>query len=101
MDMMNILKLDSTMPTFKEIVAKPLTAIVPINGAAVCLVVSKIMCNATKETFDNVMLYIERLPKEAQALFAMSVMSSKSPQRMEAVKNKPFTQWCVLNGYLF
>lgn len=101
MDMMNILKLDNTMPTFKEIVAKPLTAIVPTNGASVCLVVSKIMCNATKETFDNVMVYIERLPKEAQALFAMSVMSSKSPQRLEVVKNKPFTQWCVKNGWMF
>lgn len=101
MDMMNILKLDNTLPTYRDIIDTPLEALVPTNGASVCLVVSKILHNVNKESFDNVMTYINRLPKEAQALFAMSVMSGKSPKRDIAVRNKSFTNWCVLHGHYF
>ena len=101
MDMMNILKLDNTMPAWSEIINKPDTTIVPPNGAAICLVVSKALMNVTGETFVFWMQYMARLPKEAQALFAMSVMSANSPKRSIAVTDRMFTEWAVTNGYLF
>jgi len=101
MDMMNILKLDNTMPAWSEIVNKPDTTIVPPNGAAVCLVVSKALSNVEPTTFDSWMTYLSRLPREAQALFAMSVMSANSPKRSIAVTNRKFTEYAVENGYLF
>lgn len=101
MDMMNILKLDNTMPAWSEIINKPMTTAIPQNGAAICLVISKALTNVTGETFDAWMDYLSRLPREAQALFSMNVMSSKSPKRSIAVTNAKFTAWAVQNGYLF
>ena len=101
MDMMNILKLDNTMPAWSEIVNKPDTTMIPPNGAAICLVVSKALSNVATDTFDSWMTYLNRLPREAQALFAMSVMSANSPKRSIAVTNRKFTEYAVENGYLF
>ena len=101
MDMMNILKLDNTMPAWSEIINKPDTTVVPPNGAAVCLVVSKALSNVETTTFDSWMTYLSRMPREAQALFAMSVMSAKSPKRSIAVTNRKFTEYAVSQGYLF
>ena len=101
MDMMNILKLDNTMPAWSEIINKPDTTVVPPNGAAVCLVVSKALSNVETATFDSWMTYLSRMPREAQALFAMSVMSAKSPKRSIAVTNRKFTEYAVSQGYLF
>jgi hypothetical protein len=101
MDMINILKLDNQMPVWSEIVNKPTTTIIPPNGAAVCLVVSKALSNVVEETFDSWMTYLARMPREAQALFAMGVMSNKSHKRSIAVTNKMFTAYAVSQGYLF
>ena len=101
MDMINILKLDNTMPAWSEIINKPETTNIPPNGAAVCLIVSKALSNVTEETFDSWMQYASRMPREAQALFAMGVMSNKSPKRSIAVTNRKFTEYAVSQGYLF
>ena len=100
-DMMNTLKLDNTMPAWSEIINKPMTTPIPQNGAAICLVISKALSNVTGETFAFWMQYMARLPREAQALFAMNVMSSKSPKRSIAVTDRLFTEYAVANGYLF
>jgi hypothetical protein len=101
MDLLTVLRLDNTLPSFASIVASPTTAKVAKGGAALCLTVSKLLGNASKENFDAIMVYLDRLPKEAQALFARGVMSSNSPKRPIAVQNKAFTLWCVTNGILF
>jgi hypothetical protein len=101
MDMMNIIKLDNTMPAWSEIINKPHDAMVPTNGAATCMVISKAITNVKSETFDAWMTYMSRLTREAQALFCMGVMSAKCPVRPIAVTNRNFTEWAVKNGYLF
>jgi hypothetical protein len=101
MDLLTILRLDNTLPSFASIVASPETAKISKSGASVCLIISKLIGNCTRENFDNVMVYLARLPKEGQALFARGVMSSNSPKRPIAVQNKKFTQWCVENGWMF
>ena len=101
MDMMNIMRLDNTMPSWAEIVNKPFDALVPSNGAATCLVISKGLTNVKTDTFDAWMHYMGRLTREAQALFAMGVMSADCPNRKVAVTNRLFTEYAVANGYLF
>jgi len=101
MHILTILKLDNTLPTFASIAANPETAKVPKGGAASCLTVSKLIGNASRENFDAIMIYLDRLSKECQALFARGVMSSNSPKRPIAVTNKKFTEWAVKNGHYF
>ena len=101
MNILMIFKLDNTLPTYASIVATPETAKAPKSGAALCLIISKLLGNVTKETFDNIMVYLDRLPKEAQALFSRGLMSPNCPKRPIAVQNKAFTSWCIKNGYLF
>lgn len=101
MDMMNILKLSNTLPAWSEIVNNPMTTMIPSNGASTCLIVSKALSNVENNTFDAWMTYMARLPREAQALFSMGVMSTKSPKRSIAITNTHFTSYCVNNGYLF
>lgn len=101
MDMMNILRLDNTMPTWSEIINKPMDTLVPSNGAAICLVISKAISNVEGKTFDAWMQYMSRLTREAQALFAMGVMSASCPKRSVAVTNRLFTEYAVTNGFLF
>ena len=101
MNLLTILKLDNTLPTFASIVASPETAKAPKSGAALCLVVSKVLGNVMKENMDSIMTYLDRLPREAQALFARGIMSANCPKRPIAVTNRLFTEWCIKNGFLF
>jgi energy-coupling factor transporter ATP-binding protein EcfA2 len=100
-DLMNILRLDLSMPTWAEIVNSPLTTLVPTNGAAVCLIISKAVMNITADTIDAWMGYMNRLPVEAQALFALGVMGERSPKRRIAVTNRMFTDWAIARGHMF
>jgi len=59
------------------------------------------MTNIKANTMDAWMTYLKRMPKEAQALFAIGVVSPKSPNRPVAVSNKEFTDWCILNNWMF
>jgi hypothetical protein len=101
MDILTILRLDNSLPSFASIVASPTTAKISKSGASICLIISKLIGNCTRDNFDTVMVYLDRLPKEAQALFARGVMSSNSPKRPIAVTNKKFTEWAVANGHYF
>lgn len=101
MDMINMLVLDYSLPTWIDITAAPTSAAVPTNGAGACLLVSKALMNIKANTLDSWMAYVQRLPKEAQALFAISALKEKSIIRNIVVTNKEFTAWAVSNGYLF
>ena len=101
MDLLMVLRLDNTLPSFASIVANPETAKISKSGASVCLIVSKLLGNCTKDNFDAVMQYLDRLPREAQALFMRGVMASNSPKRPIAVTNRKFTELAVRLGFLF
>jgi energy-coupling factor transporter ATP-binding protein EcfA2 len=101
LDIMNILRLDLSLPTWASIINDPGNALAPASGAALCLVTSKGLGNVTKETFDAWMTYLNRLPREAQALFARGVMSANCPKRPIATTNKQFSTWCVNQGWMF
>jgi hypothetical protein len=101
LDIMNIMRLDNTLPTIGAIVSDPMGAVVPTSGAGLCIVVSKALGSITKETFDAWLTYLQRLPREAIALFMRGIMSSQCPKRPLAVTNKNFAQKCIDLGFLF
>jgi hypothetical protein len=47
------------------------------------------------------MKFMNRIPKEAQGLFARSVMSEKCPKRDVAARNTEFAVWAAANNFLF
>jgi hypothetical protein len=101
LDVLNILRLDQSMPTWGAIIADPHNAQAPTSGAALCLVISKGLGNVDKASFDAWMTYLKRLPREAQALFCKGAMSTHCPKRSIATSNKQFTNWCADMGWLF
>ena len=51
------------------------------------------------EHFDAWITYMQRLPMEMQALFAVNIMASE--RRQMAATNKSFTDWAVKNNQFF
>jgi hypothetical protein len=47
------------------------------------------------------MKFLNRIPKEAQGLFARSVMSDKCPKRLVAARNTEFALWASANNFMF
>lgn len=102
--MLNILTmvdLDSQLADWDEIIKSPTTAVVPNNGAASCMLVSKAVQRIRKETVSAWMEFLPRLSKEAQGLFARSVMIPQCPTREVAATNPKFAQWAAANNYMF
>jgi len=85
---------------FDQIVADPKKAPIPDNPAAMCMIVFNCVMNVEKQNMDKVMDYITRMKKEAQALFALSIIKSTTKQAL-AMSNKKFTDFAVANQYLF
>jgi hypothetical protein len=52
-----------------------------------------------KENFDSWMTYLQRLPMEIQALFALNIMASERKQI--AATNKTFTDWAIKHNQFF
>ena len=80
--------------TFPRIVRDPLTAKVPEAGvegsvAACYAIVGMCVGGADEDNIDAVFAYVNRLPEEFQAVFAIDIISAK-PDLQETVA---FTKW--------
>jgi hypothetical protein len=53
----------------------------------------------TEEHFGAFMTYLQRLPMEMQALFAVNIMASS--RKSIAASNKSFVDWAVKNNQYF
>lgn len=95
------LKLQDDLPTYKQIVDGPATAKVPGSAAAVCMVVFRALTMIEPEHVDPWMVYLRRLDKEAQGLFANGVRSSKYSKRGMVMSNRSFGKWALENNYMF
>jgi hypothetical protein len=88
------------LPTWDAIVASPMSAKLPDDAVARCIVVFSGVARIEKDTLGKFMTYLQRMDKEWQALFATSVM--KSPQKQAfCVTNKEFKDWALANQWLF
>lgn len=101
MDLMAFVKLADQLPSLESIKKSPDTARVPTSAAAVCMVVYRTLATIERDWLDNWMIYLDRLDKEAQGMFANGVRAPKYGKQAVVMTNKLFTQWAMKNGYLF
>lgn len=98
LDLQAFITLADQLPSWAEIIKDPKKANLPVDAAARCMLVFTGIGRVAKDTIDPWMEYLLRLPKEAQALFAMQVV--KTEKRTELIKNKAFLKWVMDNNYL-
>jgi len=102
-------KIGDQMPKLQEIKDTPDTAKVPTNETAICMVVHRTLQTIERNWTESWMKYMERLPKEAQGLFANAVRNavakSKNGQAnkrlIEVTTSKSYMDWCLKNNYMF
>lgn len=99
-DMQAFFSVVDKLPTWDAIMRDPLTAKVPEDVVAKCIIVFSAISRVTKETLEPWMKYVQRIDKEWQALFATSVMRSKQKQAF-CVTNKSFKDWALSNQWMF
>ena len=99
MDMLTIQKLDDSMPSWERVVKDPEDCPLPKNGVANCMMVAKAAMRVEKDTMDAWMIYLARLPKEVQALFAKTIM--RGQKKGMAATHRKFIEWASQHSYLF
>lgn len=100
-NMLTMVKLDTQLTNWDDLIKSPTTATVPTSAAAACMLVAKAVQRIEKVSIDAWMDFLPRISKEAQGLFARSVMSDKCPKRTVAATNPKFAKWAADNNYLF
>jgi hypothetical protein len=100
-DLMAVLRLDNELPSWGDILDNPTTARVPTNGAALAMIVFRAVARVDKANFDTWLVYMRRMSREAQALFARQIMSQSSSKLQVAATNRKFVELATELGYLF
>lgn len=99
LDVLTLRKLDNDLPTWEQIIRDPEGAKLPKGAAAACMVTAKAVQRVERETFDDWMVYVQRMGKEVQALFARSVM--RSAKVGIATTHREFSKWAAADSFLF
>ena len=94
-------KMDQQLPAWDEVIKSPDTATVPTSAAAACMMIAKAVHRIDATSINAWMRYMLRLSREAQGLFARSVMSDLCPKRSVATRNVEFAKWAADNNFLF
>ena len=98
-DMMAMVKLAQDLPDWETIIKKPTEAHVPDSPSAVCMLVYSAIQQVEKDNINKWVEYMNRLPKEAQGLFATSVM--RTSKKTTVGTSQGFIKWATANNYLF
>ena len=101
MDLMAFVALADDLPKLIDIKTNPETAKVPTGAAAVCMVVYRTLTVIDKSWLDAWMTYLDRLPLEAQGMFANGVRAKGYSKQGMVMTNKSFTGWARSNSHLF
>lgn len=99
-DMQSFFTVVDKMPTWDAILASPLTAKLPEDAVARCILVFSAVTKVERDSLAKWMQYVQRMDKEWQAIFASSVMKSPTKQAF-CVMNKDFKDWALANQWLF
>jgi hypothetical protein len=89
------------LPKAKDIIDSPQTAKVPETASAMVMLVNRAIANMTQEFVTPWLNYMDRLDKDAQALFVLQVRKPTYKKQHMVMANAKFTQWCMANNYLF
>jgi hypothetical protein len=98
-DMSAYFSLADGLPTKESIYNKPNEANLPSDPAARVILVMRELMTITEQHMDAWLTYLQRLPMEIQALFAVNIMASSRKQI--ASTNKTFIDWAVKNNQYF
>ena len=101
LDMMAFVKLADQLPSLQSIKDDPLNAKVPDSASAVCMTVFRALGAMNREWVDNWVIYMERLDKSAQGLFANGVRANTYAHRSIVMQSENFTAWAMKNNYMF
>lgn len=98
LDLMAFVELSDKLPAWATITNAPEKAVLSLdNAAALMMTVFRAVMRTTAGTLDPVMVYIKRLPKEMQCVFATQLLRANKPW---AVTNMQFTQWIRENHWV-
>lgn len=98
-DIMSIHDLHSELPVWKDIIDHPEKATVPKSAGACCLLIYTAIQNLEAKTVSKWMIYLKRHKKEAQALFASTILRTSKSAVISS--NKDFLDWGTENRYLY
>ena len=100
-NILTMVKLDNQLVSWDELIKDPQGVVIPTSAAAACMLVTKAVQRIEKATMDAFMDFLPRLTKEAQGLFARTVMAKDCPKQNVAATNPKFAKWAADNNYLF
>ena len=100
-NILTMVDMDSQLADWDDLIKNPTTVAVPNNGAASCMLVAKAVQRIRKDNMNAWMDFLPRMSKEAQGLFARSVMTQQCPNREVAATNPKFAKWAADNNYMF
>jgi len=98
-DMSAYFSLADGLPSRESVYKEPEKAMVPKDPSAKVILVMRELMSITEEHMDAWMKYLQRLPMETQALFAVNIMASS--RKSIAATNKSFVTWAVANNQYF
>ena len=101
-DFSAFLTVKDRLTSIEAIVAAPDTAAIPESSDAVaqCVMIFNLVTATKKDTIEPFVTYMERVPKEYQALFARSAMASEGTQKV-VVQCEAFRKWAMSNHWMF
>jgi hypothetical protein len=99
LDLMAYVELADGLPSWGSIVGAPDKAKLPATPTTNMMTVHRAVHRVEKDTLDNVLTYMQRLPKELQAVFATNLLRQKHKSAWTAL-NREFTRWCVDNSWI-
>lgn len=92
-------QMGNKLPTWDAIVTSPMRAPVPNTPTMCMMLVHRAITRTTQGTLDAVMVYMQRLPLELQAVFVNQFLRIPQHARF-AAQNDSFTKWCVTNNWV-
>jgi hypothetical protein len=95
-DMEAFLNVADALPPFKVIVEKPETTDVPESPIAATILALGAVMRVEPKNINNFLVYLKRLPREVQFLFAQNAMRSKNARTV--VTSAEFTKWASDNS---
>ena len=98
-DMMAMVRMAQDLPPWDKLIKEPDTTPVPTSPSAVCMLVYSAVQRVEKDNINAWVKYMNRISKEAQGLFATSVMRTKKASTVGT--SKEFIKWATENNYLF
>jgi energy-coupling factor transporter ATP-binding protein EcfA2 len=101
MDLMAFVKLADDLPTLQSIKTKPEEAKIPTGAAAQCLIIYRTLTAIDRDWLDAWMVYLDRMPKEAQGMFANGVRAKGYSKQGMVMTNRSFSTWARTNSFLF